>query len=358
MSSSVISGNIIISLFLENNYIALILVLITSLSCLITYFLIKARNIVGIIDTPNHRSLHDTPKPRTGGLAVLIAIVAGLFLLQQYIDNRILSILPYTLLIICVSFIDDIVPISALLRLLLQILLATVFVLNGLALESLVLPGLEISLAPLIGIPITIFFVVWIINLYNFMDGMDGFSGGMAVFGFGTFAILAFMKGDIGFALINLIIVAATLGFLAFNLPPSRIFLGDVGSTLLGMFVALFLLWADSNKIFPIWIGVIVFLPFILDSTVTLGKRVLLGEKFWHPHCTHYYQRLVLSGLGHKKTLVFEYSWMMICSIVSIVLFRTDNFTMQMSLLILFTVLCIALLLYIDKLTFKSALKI
>lgn len=328
------------------------------LSCLLTYFLIKGSKLFGIIDVPNHRSLHDTPKPRTGGLAVLIAIVTGLSLLQPHLNQQLIFILPYVFIVICAAFIDDIISISALSRLFLQIIVAIAVTFNGLVLESLVLPGFEISLYPSVGVLLTTIFIVWIVNLYNFMDGMDGFSGGMAIIGFGTFAILAYMKGDNDFVLINLIIVAATIGFLIFNLPPSKIFLGDVGSTLFGMFVALFILWADINDIFPAWLGVIVFLPFILDSTVTLGKRVLRGERIWVAHRSHYYQRLVLSGLGHKKTLVFEYIWMIICSLVSIVLFRTDNIPVQISLLSLFTILCVVLLLYIDKLTFKLGVDI
>lgn len=284
--------------------------------------------------------------------------MTGLFLLQDHIDNRILSILPFALLITAVAFVDDIVSISALFRLLIQIIVAIIITLSGLTLNTLTLPGLDISISPVIGVPLTVIFIVWIVNLYNFMDGMDGFSGGMAVIGFGTFAILSYMKGDMGFALSNLIIVVAALGFLVFNLPPSKIFLGDVGSTLFGMFVALFILWADVNEIFSAWLGVIVFLPFILDSTVTLGKRVFRGEKIWVAHRSHYYQRLVLSGFGHKKTLVFEYIWMIICSLVSIVLFRIETTLMQISLLIVFTLSCITLLVYIDKLTFKFGTKI
>lgn len=295
--------------------------------------------------------MHDTPKPRTGGLAILISITAGLFLFQEYVGNGLVSILPYALLVIGTSFVDDMVSISALLRLGLQIIIATAIAFAGLTLEYLTFPGLDISIPPIIGIPLTVIFIVWIVNLYNFMDGMDGFSGGMATIGFGTFAILAYMKGDMNFALINLIVVAATLGFLVFNIPPSRIFLGDVGSTLYGMLVALFILWADTKKIFPAWLGIIVFFPFVLDATVTLGRRLLRGEKVWLAHRTHYYQRLVLSGLGHKKTLVLEYLWMLICSLVSVVLFQAGNLTTQIFLLILFALLCIAILVYIDKLT-------
>ena len=313
--------------------------------------LIKASRLFGIMDIPNHRSLHNTPKPRTGGIAVLVSILLGFFLLQQYVDSLILAVLPYALLVAGIAFVDDIISISALWRLLLQVIVAFVIALNGLVFDTVTLPGIEIPIPSIIGLIVTVLFIVWMVNLYNFMDGMDGFSGGMAIIGFGTFAIMGFIKGDMSFGVVNLIVVAGALGFLVFNLPPSKIFLGDVGATLFGMFVALFILWADTKNIFPAWIGIIVFLPFILDSTVTLFKRILRGEKVWIAHCSHYYQRLVLSGLGHKKTLILELVGMLVCSLTSLALFYLNSIVIQISLLILFTILCITLLLYIDKIT-------
>lgn len=300
------------------------------------------------MDVPNQRSLHDIPKPRTGGLAILLAVSVGFFVLRNEINIGLLALLPYGLVILVAAFVDDIYSISALLRFFLQIALALVFVLSGLNLAVLSLPGLDIPLNYFVGSAVTVIFIVWVVNLYNFMDGMDGFAGGMAIIGFSTFAILSIMQGDINFAILNLVVVAAAFGFIVFNLPPAKIFLGDVGSTLFGILVALFILWADVTHIFPVWLGVIVFTPFFLDASVTLCKRVLKKEKVWQAHRLHYYQRLVLLGFGHKKTLMLEYIWMLICSLVSVFLLGSKNRDIQFITLTLFIVLCIAILVYID----------
>lgn len=340
---------VVIHFLEEHGGIGLILVFLSILSCGLTYLLFKSSKLIGIMDIPNHRSLHQTPKPRTGGLAIFVAITLGLILLRDFIDDKILSIFPYALFVIGIAFIDDVISISALLRLILQLVVAIVIVSNGLMFNAFVLPGVDITLPAYLGSIISVFFIVWMVNLYNFMDGMDGFAAGMAVIGFATFALLGFLRGDIGFVLLNLIIVGASIGFLIFNLPPSKIFLGDVGSTLFGMLVAIITLWADVKGIFPAWIGIIVFLPFILDASVTLAKRIIQGEAVWKAHRSHYYQRLVLSGLGHKKTLLMEYIGMLACATLSIILFVLDDSVMQIKILVFFTLMVIALLLYIDK---------
>ncbi|VAW95690.1 Undecaprenyl-phosphate alpha-N-acetylglucosaminyl 1-phosphate transferase [hydrothermal vent metagenome] len=315
---------------------------------MLTFFFIKASHKLGIIDIPNQRSLHDTPKPRTGGLAILIALFVGLFILYDEINIGLLSILPYGLVILAVAFVDDVYSISALLRFTLQIAVAILFVWQGISLEVLSLPGWDVPLNYFMASTVTVIFIVWVVNLYNFMDGMDGFASGMAIIGFGTFAILSAIQSEFRFAILNLIVVAAALGFIIFNLPSAKIFLGDVGSTLFGLLVALFILWADVNNIFPLWLGMIVFMPFFLDATVTLFKRILKKEKVWQAHRTHYYQRLVLLGFGHKRTLILEYTWMLVCSMVSIVLLKNKNSVMEWVIITLFTVLSITVLVYID----------
>lgn len=320
-------------------------------SCLLTHVFIKVSNRLGIVDVPNHRSLHTSPKPRTGGLAILIAAFIGLMMIRSEIDNTFFSFFPYVLLLAVVAFVDDIYSISAIVRLLLQLAVASLLVFSGLIIHSLNILGFEIVLFPIVAVAGSVLFIVWLINLYNFMDGMDGFSAGMAVFGFGCFAILAFMKGEVGFALANLVIVSAAIGFLVFNLPPSKIFMGDIGSTLIGLLVAVFAIWANNEEIFSIFLSIIIFTPFILDSTVTLMKRLFKGEKLWLAHRAHYYQRLVLLGLGHKKTLLLEYAWMLGCSLVAIALFKTSSFGIQLSIFTLFSIICLVILILVDKKT-------
>jgi len=152
--------------------------------------------------------------------------------------------------------------------------------------------------------------MVWMVNLYNFMDGSDGLAGGMAIFGFSAYGIAAYYGLDIRLAMMNAIIVFASLAFLLFNFNPARIFMGDSGSIPLGFLAAALGLVGYQRGLWPYWFPIIVFSPFIVDATLTLLKRLLHGEKIWHAHRSHYYQRLVQMGLGHRKTAIFEYCLM------------------------------------------------
>ena len=278
----------------------------------------------------------------------MIAVSVGFIVFHNIIATPLFQYFPYIIFLAGVALVDDKYSISAISRLILQLLVAGVFVYKGLLVESTQFLSYEVVFHPLVAIVGSTLFIVWLINLYNFMDGMDGFSGGMAIFGFATFALLAYLKGEEGFMIANLIMVASVAGFLVFNFPPSKIFMGDIGSTVIGMIVALFSIKANNDGIIPLYVSVIIFAPFILDSTLTLIRRALRGEKIWEAHRSHYYQRLVLLGLGHRKTLLLEYLWMLICSIIAVALINTQDFDEQIKLLLLFIVLSSVFLAVVD----------
>jgi UDP-N-acetylmuramyl pentapeptide phosphotransferase/UDP-N-acetylglucosamine-1-phosphate transferase len=148
------------------------------------------------------------------------------------------------------------------------------------------------------------------VNLFNFMDGLDGLAAGMAISGFGVLAGVSWLAGAIDLGLFGLVIVAASGGFLVSNFPPARIFMGDVGSTSLGFLAAAFTLRASHDRVFEAWIPILAFSPFIIDATVTLVSRGLTGQRIFEPHRQHYYQRLVLAGWSHRQTLFAEYGLM------------------------------------------------
>jgi UDP-N-acetylmuramyl pentapeptide phosphotransferase/UDP-N-acetylglucosamine-1-phosphate transferase len=163
------------------------------------------------------------------------------------------------------------------------------------------------------------------LNLYNFMDGIDGLAGGMAVFGFGALAVLGWIAAAPGFALLSLSIAVASLGFLVFNFPPARIFMGDVGAGTLGFLAGLLTLWGVRAGIFPFWVGVLVFSPFIVDASWTLLRRLATGEKPWQAHRAHAYQRLVQAGWNHRRTTLCEYGLMIICGLSAILVILQEN---------------------------------
>ncbi|MCP5159171.1 MAG: glycosyltransferase family 4 protein [Gammaproteobacteria bacterium] len=293
-----------------------LIVLPTLLTALALTFLLSRPNFHWQwLDHPNDRSLHQYPIPRTGGLAVLGGGLVGGVLLMLFVPGThvLLMALPFGLLpLIAVSWLDDRWGIAVGWRFSIHLWTAVSLLLADLAPHALNLPGLSWPLPAWVASILTVLFVVWMINLYNFMDGMDGFAGGMAVIGFSTLAWLG--QADAGLAGVCWMVAATSAGFLVCNFPPARIFLGDIGSTTLGFLAAVCSLWGHHVGLFPIWVAILVFSPFIVDATVTLLRRLWHGEKIWEAHRNHYYQRLVLLGWGHRYTVLVEYVLMLACA--------------------------------------------
>lgn len=248
------------------------------------------------LDRPGERSLHSTPTPRTGGLA----IVAGIGLAWSVFGLAAPVALWIALaLLVAVSFLDDLRGAPIPLR------FGSHFVAAGLALWSMS-DGLGIALwAPVI------LATAWMTNLYNFMDGSDGLAGGMALIGFAAYGAGAALAGDSGFAALNLSVAASALAFLLFNFHPARIFMGDAGSIPLGFLAAVLGVLGWQRGLWPAWFPVLVFSPFIVDATITLLRRLARGERVWRAHREHYYQRLVQMGWGHRGTALAEYGVML-----------------------------------------------
>lgn len=248
------------------------------------------------MDRPNERSLHARPIPRTGGLAIMAGVVAGCVLVPSLPWAALLLALTLGLL----SFADDLRSLPISVRFAAQLAAAGVFTLLHLA----ALPHVLWAVPVVLGI-------VWVSNLYNFMDGSDGLAGGMAVIGFGCLALAAVKGGDLGIATLCAVLAAAALGFLVHNFPPARVFMGDAGSVPLGFLAATLGYLGWGRGLWPAWFPVLVFSPFVVDASVTLVKRALRGERFWQAHKQHYYQRMVQIGLGHTRTALIQYALML-----------------------------------------------
>ena len=291
------------------------------ISWMICILLIRAGG--RFMDHPNERSLHERPVPKGGGLGILAGLAVTMILLPS-LPKELLWTAGLVLILGGFSFLDDLYHLSPLIRFLLQGILAAILLMQVSWPTALPVPGGPVW-PTVLGIVFGWLFVVWMTNLYNFMDGMDGFAGGMTVFGFTTLALLGWLGGDEGFfTLICASTAAAAAGFLWFNFPPARLFMGDVGSASLGFLAAGLILWANGQALFPFWVGCLVFFPFIFDATITLVCRLLRGEHVWQPHRSHYYQRLVKTGWGHRKTVLWEYGSMAFCSLAALWAIRLD----------------------------------
>ncbi len=283
------------------------------------------------LDKPNQRSLHTKLTPRTGGLAIMFgSLFSWLLSGQSYI-----WILP-ALILVLVSIIDDIKELSIRWRFFAQILVSLGFVL---VLSSSFLWWQVIVL---------VLAITWMINLYNFMDGSDGLAGGMAVFGFSAYAFAAYLAMDQQLSNLSGAVAVASFVFLIFNFNPAKIFMGDAGSIPLGFLAGSIGLYGWQHGLWAIWFPVLVFSPFIVDASVTLFKRLIRGEKFWQAHRSHYYQRLVQMGIGHKMTAIYEYLLMLAVAATALLLNGKD--VVQVSIAIFVWILIYAaILILIDQ---------
>ncbi|MET0567879.1 MAG: hypothetical protein ABWZ74_02280 [Hyphomicrobiaceae bacterium] len=245
--------------------------------------------------------------PRTGGIGLLIgAGVAGALLPVAGLG----LIVGLTTALAAIFFVDDLRGLPVPVRISAQAVAATVFVIWGMNASGLPLP-LAFMFVP---------GIVWCMNAYNFMDGTNGLAGGMAVFGFGAYAVAGHAAGVADLAVAAAIVSGAALGFLIWNFDPARIFLGDAGSIALGFLAAVigFLGW--ERGVWPCWFPPLVFSPFVLDATVTLLRRALLGEDLWRAHKSHYYQRLVRMGWSHRRLSLSAYALMAVAAISALVM--------------------------------------
>lgn len=246
-----------------------------------------------VLDHPNHRSSHSAPVPRGGGIAVMAALSAGWLaygLTAPEILAPMLVVLAAAVMLAGVSFIDDLRDLTALTRILFQ-LLAVLLGLMVIAEQGLVFQG---WLPPMLDLALVALVWLWFINLFNFMDGIDGLAGLEAI----CLSLGLVLAGALaGFQPPALMLAAAAAGFLLFNWSPARVFLGDVGSVPLGYLLGFLLLAAATEGA---WAPALILpLYYLADATLTLGRRVLRGEKFWHGHRQHFYQQAVQRGFSH-----------------------------------------------------------
>lgn len=233
------------------------------------------------LDQPNHRSLHERPTPHGGGLGIVLALlVVGAWL---GVSTLLLAVV---LGLALLSLADDLRHLPFWLRLAGHLFAAA-------------------ALCHLIALPVwwwppAMLAVGWMTNLYNFMDGADGLAGSQGVAGFSAYAAGFALAGDAVLAAWCAAAAAACAGFLCFNWPPAKIFMGDVGSIPLGFLAGGMGMMGAWQGAWPWWFPLMAFAPFVLDASATLMRRALAGKRVWEAHREHTYQRMVQKGYGHR----------------------------------------------------------
>lgn len=258
-----------------------------------------------MLDVPNARSSHVVATPRGGGAAIVVAFLLGVVLVwvSGGVDKKLaLAVIGAGALVAGIGLWDDHGHVSQQWRLLVHFTAAcwALYWLGGA--PPLQFPGF--SLQPgWLGLGVAAVFLVWLLNLFNFMDGIDGIAGSEAVFIAVGGALLAWSAGSEGLALVLSVLAAATLGFLLWNLPPAKIFMGDVGSGFLGVVLGVLAYTGAVEGMVSLWVWLILFAVFLVDATITLLRRMLRGDKWYEAHRSHAYQWAARSH-GHARVTI------------------------------------------------------
>lgn len=272
-----------------------------------------------LIDHPGARRSHTVPTPRGGGVGIVVAVLLcacapGVALGHVDESATSLAMAVAIAIVAAVGWIDDHRGLAAKTRFVAHTIAAIVFVAP--AAWTLVAFSMEIGqatsatmLVAWIAMAALVVAIVWSINLHNFMDGIDGILAMQAIFVFTALAVLIFVRGQDPHALALAIFAAATLGFLPFNFPRARIFMGDVGSGVLGLLIAIGIAWQFSVRETAPWSGLVLASAFVIDASATLVSRIVRGRRWYHAHREHLYQWLARSGFSHAGVVALYTGW-------------------------------------------------
>lgn len=265
-----------------------------------------------VLDIPNERSSHTSPVPRAGGIGIVATVIGG-YLVGSLIAGYPISwgFLVGGSIVAAVSFIDDLRDLPFYVRLFAHSIAAALLIADSGAVTeiSFSFSGSSVSLG-LLAVPLTFGAILWMINAYNFMDGIDGIAGLQALVAAAGWVIFSAIFGDNEVKWLALSIGGSAIGFLVLNWSPARIFMGDVGSAFLGFaFAAMPLLAFNTPNVprglVPLFALLVVF-PFVFDTVFTFARRLTNREKVWKAHRSHLYQRMVINGASHASvTLLY-----------------------------------------------------
>lgn len=318
-------------------YMALALCIVLSL--VITPFVKKLAVKIGAVDRPNYRKVHKKLMPRLGGLAIYASFMIGMFVFTPDTPAT-WSIMIGATIITIVGVLDDLYELSAKLKMLGQIVAAVITVMGGTHIDFITLPSGHMINFGYLAIPLTILWIVGITNAINLIDGLDGLAAGVSSIALLTISGMAIFMGNTAIALLGLIVLGSTLGFLFYNFHPAKIFMGDTGALFLGYMISvlsvmgLFKNVALISLIVPI---IILGVP-ILDTLFAIVRRYINKQPLSAPDKSHLHHCILRLGFTHRQTVILIYTLSSIFSVAAIIFTRA---TMWGSMILLVGLLII-----------------
>ncbi len=292
---------------------------------------------VGAIDRPSDRGLAQTDTPRLGGLAIFAAVVLAFLLwvptiihlphTAHALRGQVGTVHTWTILagaavIVLVGTIDDIFDLHPLLKLAGQVVAAVIVVEGGAVVTDVTLPFIGSLQFPHEGGFLTVLWLVGMMNVVNFSDGVDGLAAGLCAIDGVAFAVIAFDLGVTGAAILAALTAGAALGFLVHNFPPARVFMGDSGANLLGYLlgVASVIGSLKTNVFVALVVPLVILAVPFMDASFVIAKRLKYGRKPWIADANHFHHRMARIGFSQRRTVAYLYAWSFLLAGVAVAL--------------------------------------
>lgn len=314
---------------LVNNHNILEIILVTFIvSVILVPIIRKLANYIGALDIPNERKIHNKPIPRLGGLAIYGAFLVG-YMLYGEITTQMLSILIGSFIILLIGVFDDVKPIRARYKFLVQIIAALVVVIYGqIYFTEITFLGFKLEFNLYISYILSVFFIVAISNAINLIDGLDGLAGGISSIYFLTIGIIAIVLNKLGGLdiILSFIMLGSTLGYLLYNFPPASIYMGDSGSLFLGFMISVIaLLGFKVATLTSLVIPITTLAIPIFDTVLAIFRRLIKGENIGTPDKEHFHHQLLKLRFSPKVSILIIYLISMIFSSISILYVLGNN---------------------------------
>lgn len=317
---------------------------------ILTPLIIKLAFRFGFLDIPkDDRRMHNKPIPISGGVAMYLAIMVGIFLFID-LNREIISLMIGATIIVVCGLVDDKTDMSPKLKLLFQIIAASILIFGGVRVEFFTNPfpiGESVIFLGIFSIPITIFWIVGITNTVNLIDGLDGLAAGVSLICAVSLMIIANKFGYTNISIIGALLVGACAGFLPYNFNPAKIFMGDTGALFLGFILSYISVEGimKSAAALTIIVPVLILGVPVFDTTFAMIRRKLSGKKIMQADKGHLHHRLLALGLTQKQTVLILYVISVIFGLLAIVVSEVNaKLGFLISLLVIAGIIAVGIL--------------
>ncbi|WP_404455700.1 undecaprenyl/decaprenyl-phosphate alpha-N-acetylglucosaminyl 1-phosphate transferase [Virgibacillus necropolis] len=302
-------------------YLDLVVCFIVSI--ILTPFVKKLAVSIGAVDQPNDRKVHKNVMPRLGGLAIILSSLLGILL---FLPDTLSAwpIIAGAAIITFVGVLDDLIELSAKIKLSGQLAAAIVTVIGGVQIEFITLPFGERIEFSYLAIPLTIIWIVGVTNAINLIDGLDGLAAGVSSIVLLTISGMAISMGSTFVAIIGMVVLGSTIGFLFYNFHPAKIFMGDTGALFLGYMISVLAVMGlfKNVALFSLIVPIIILGVPLLDTIFAIIRRIIQRKPLGMADKLHLHHCLIRLGFTHRQTVIMIYAMSGFFSIAAIIFTR------------------------------------